>query len=85
MPTYTLSPKTAKYRYVTPDHLGKWYPSLEEAQRHSVKIGAGFFDEKAGEFFAYPGTRLEIYEPRSAAESARKAAFPFGTDTPAAA
>lgn len=51
-----------KYRFVTHARSGKWYDDLTEAQRNSTRIGAGFFDEASGQFFPYPGTRLEVLE-----------------------
>ncbi|MGD9811135.1 MAG: hypothetical protein AB7U35_07330 [Sphingobium sp.] len=85
MPNNIVAPKTFKYRYVTADHFGKWYGSKEEAQRHSARIGAGYFDESTGEFYAYPGTRLEVFEPRSVADAARRQVFSFGTEAAASA
>jgi hypothetical protein len=48
-----------RFRFVTPHRFGKWYPSLNLAQRFAVAIGAGFFDQRTGQFVAYRGTRLE--------------------------
>ncbi|HYD26045.1 MAG TPA: hypothetical protein VEB68_14760 [Croceibacterium sp.] len=48
-----------KFRYVTPHRSGKWYASVELAQRFAAAIGAGFLDARSGRFVAYPGTRLE--------------------------
>ncbi|WP_423142296.1 hypothetical protein ACOYW6_02775 [Parablastomonas sp. CN1-191] len=48
-----------RFRFVTPHRFGKWYPSLRLAQRFAVAIGAGFFDERTGQFVAYRDTRLE--------------------------
>ena len=47
------------FRFVTPHRTGKWYPDLATAQIHAVAIGAGFYEKRSGEFFQYPGTRLE--------------------------
>lgn len=47
------------YRFVTPRRTGKWYPDLLTAQRQAFAIGAGFFDERTGMFYAYKDTRLE--------------------------
>lgn len=47
------------YRFVTPHRTGKWYPDLLTAQRQAFAIGAGFFDERTGMFYAYKDTRLE--------------------------
>ncbi len=85
MSKYTSSPRQCKYRYVTADHFGKWYGTLEDAQRHSVRIGAGYLDEKSGEFFAYPGTRLETFEPRSTVRAKMTQMFAFSGDAPAEA
>ena len=51
------------YRFVTPHRTGKWYPDLLTAQRQAFAIGAGFFDERTGMFYAYRDTRLETPEP----------------------
>jgi hypothetical protein len=48
-----------KFRYVTPPREGKWYPTVELAQRFAAAIGAGFLDRRSGRFFAYQRTRLE--------------------------
>ena len=48
-----------RFRFVTPHRFGKWYPTLNLAQRFAVAIGAGFFDERTGQFVAYRDTRLE--------------------------
>ena len=48
-----------KFRFVTPNRIGKWYTDLGLAQRFANAIGAGFFDRRSGRFVAYPGTRLE--------------------------
>ena len=47
------------FRFVTPHRCGKWYPDLLTAQQHACAIGAGFFEDRSGEFYQYPGTRLE--------------------------
>lgn len=67
-----------KYRYVTPSRSGKWYADLKEAQRQSVRIGAGFLDEASGRFFAYPGTRLETYDVCGNTDAEHRPAFTFG-------
>lgn len=67
-----------KYRFVTPSRSGKWYSDITEAQRNSMRLGAGFYDEKNGQFFAYPGTRLETYDVYDD-EAERRPAFAFGT------
>lgn len=51
------------YRFVTPHRTGKWYPDLLTAQRQAFAIGAGFFDERTGMFYAYKDTQLETQEP----------------------
>ena len=51
-----------KYRFVTPNRAGKWYSSLEQAQRFAEKIGAGFFERMTRRFVAYKDTRLESAE-----------------------
>lgn len=48
-----------RFRFVTPNRFGKWYPSLRLAQRFAAAIGAGFFDERSDQFVAYRDTRLE--------------------------
>jgi hypothetical protein len=48
-----------KFRFVTPRRSGKWYASLELAERFAHAIGAGFRDPRSGRFVAYPETRLE--------------------------
>lgn len=47
------------YRYVTDHRAGKWYPDLRTAQAQACAIGAGFLEARSGEFYQYPGTRLE--------------------------
>lgn len=47
------------FRFVTQHRAGKWYPDLETAQRQAAAIGAGFYEAKSGQFYQYPGTRLE--------------------------
>lgn len=74
-----------KFRYVTPDRFGKWYDDLVEAQRNSVRIGAGFYDDRTGAFFAYPGTKLEVLDLPQDPESFTRPAFRFGGDAAAAA
>jgi len=49
----------SRFRYVTPHHTGKWYATLEMAQRFASRIGAGFLDPRSGRFVAYPDTTLE--------------------------
>ena len=51
-----------KYRFVTPHRIGKWYPSLEQAQRFADRIGAGFFERLTRRFVPYKETRLESAE-----------------------
>ncbi|HEX7781900.1 MAG TPA: hypothetical protein VF509_03760 [Sphingobium sp.] len=48
-----------QYRFVTPDRSGKWYNSIEAAQKAAGKIGAGFRDDRSGQFYPYPHTALE--------------------------
>jgi hypothetical protein len=48
-----------KFRFVTARRSGKWYATLDLAQRFAAAIGAGFLDRRSGRFVAYPGTRLE--------------------------
>ena len=48
-----------KFRFVTPNRIGKWYTDLRLAQRFANAIGAGFLDRRSGQFVAYPGTQLE--------------------------
>ena len=57
-----LIPQMTKFRFVTPNRHGKWYTTLELAQRFAAAIGAGFKDPRSGRFVAYPGTRLERAE-----------------------
>ena len=52
-----------RYRFVTPNRAGKWYPDLATAQRHAFEIGAGFLAERSGQFCAYNETRLEVGPP----------------------
>ncbi|MFC0685945.1 MULTISPECIES: hypothetical protein [Sphingomonadaceae] len=49
-----------RFRFITPHRTGKWYATLELAQRFASQIGAGFLDLRSGRFVAYPGTRLEV-------------------------
>lgn len=51
-----------KYRFVTPTRTGKWYPSIEQAQRFADRIGAGFFERPSRKFVPYKDTRLESAE-----------------------
>jgi hypothetical protein len=51
-----------KFRFVTPHRVGKWYASIELAQRFAHAIGAGFRDPRSGRFFAYAETELESAE-----------------------
>lgn len=48
-----------KFRFVTPHRAGKWYSDLTLAHRQAMAIGAGYFDQRSGRFFAYSTTRLE--------------------------
>ncbi|MDY6949655.1 MAG: hypothetical protein SXG53_28595 [Pseudomonadota bacterium] len=48
-----------KFRFRTPHRSGKWYSTLEQAQRAANAIGAGFQDATGG-FIAYRGTVLEM-------------------------
>ncbi len=48
-----------RFRFVTPTRRGKWYPDLTLAKRFAAALGAGFFEERSGRFYQYPGTRLE--------------------------
>ena len=57
-----------KFRFVTPQRKGKWYATVDMAQRFAATIGAGFLDPRSGRFVAYPGTRLEQAEFGSGAE-----------------
>ncbi|NVD43728.1 hypothetical protein [Qipengyuania atrilutea] len=50
-----------QYRFITPNRRGKWYRSLEEAQRLAFRIGAGYLDP-LGQFIMYRGTVLELRE-----------------------
>ena len=47
------------FRFITPHRTGKWYPDLATAQRQAMAIGAGFYEQRSGQFIQYPGTRLE--------------------------
>lgn len=47
------------FRFITPHRTGKWYPDLTTAQRQAMAIGAGFYEQRTGQFIQYPGTRLE--------------------------
>ncbi|ALE16362.1 hypothetical protein AMC99_01065 [Altererythrobacter epoxidivorans] len=51
-----------KYRFITKNRVGKWYPTLEEAQAQANAIGAGFYDQYSGRFTPYRGTLLEFGE-----------------------
>ncbi|WP_202390117.1 hypothetical protein [Tsuneonella aeria] len=48
-----------KFRFVTPNRVGKWYADLQQAQAYASRIGAGFLDRLSGRFVAYPGTAME--------------------------
>ena len=48
-----------QYRFRTPHRDGKWYDSLDQAQRYANAIGAGFLDPN-GRFVRYRGTVLEL-------------------------
>lgn len=48
-----------RFRFVTPHRHGKWYPDLKLAQRFAAAIGAGYLDQRSGEFVAYRDVRLE--------------------------
>ncbi len=50
-----------QYRFRTPHRSGKWYDSIDHAQRFANTIGAGFLDP-SGSFIAYRGTVLELRE-----------------------
>ena len=52
-----------QYRFRTPNRRGKWYDSLDQAQRFANAIGAGFLDP-AGGFVAYRDTILELRDKR---------------------
>ncbi|WP_225207187.1 hypothetical protein [Novosphingobium huizhouense] len=56
---------TTQYRFLTAHRTGKWYPDLRTAQEQAYAIGAGFLEQRTGEFYQYPGTRLEtrVLEP----------------------
>ena len=41
-----------KFRFVTPHRSGKWYSTVEAAQRFAAAIGAGFLDSRSGRFVA---------------------------------
>ena len=55
------SQNVTQYRFRTPHRSGKWYNSLDQAQRFANVIGAGFLDP-TGSFVAYRGTVLELRE-----------------------
>lgn len=61
-----------RYRFVTPHRIGKWYNDLETAQRFACDIGAGFYEQRSGKFYAYKDTRMELCS--EATEEASKAA-----------
>lgn len=63
-----------RYRFVTPHHIGKWYPDLETAKCFACNIGAGFMDTRTGRFIAYVGTKLEIVSTSTDADKATAAA-----------
>jgi hypothetical protein len=48
-----------QYRYVTPTRSGKWYPTVQAAQKAADRIGAGFHDDIAGKFYPYVFAVLE--------------------------
>jgi hypothetical protein len=48
-----------RYRFVTQNRTGKWYPDLATAMKFASAIGAGFLDARSGRFVAYPGTWVE--------------------------
>ena len=48
------------YRFVTEHRTGKWYSDLSTAQEQACAIGAGFLEARSGEFYQYPGTKLEM-------------------------
>lgn len=48
-----------QYRYVTPARSGKWYPTMEAAQKAADRLGAGFHDALAGKFYPYAFAVLE--------------------------
>lgn len=50
-----------QYRFRTANRSGKWYNSLDQAQKFANAIGAGFLDP-TGSFIAYRGTVLELRE-----------------------
>ncbi len=52
-----------QYRFRTPRRSGKWYDTLEQAQRFANAIGAGFLGPDGG-FVAYRGTVLELRDKR---------------------
>ena len=54
-----------RFRFITVNRTGKWYDTLEEAQRRACAIGAGFLDAASGQFVPYRGTILEIGDPRT--------------------
>jgi len=58
----------AKFRFVTPPRIGKWYTDLSLAQRFANAIGAGYFDCRSGCFVAYRDTRLETVTESSLPE-----------------
>ena len=49
-----------KYRFITPERVGKWYSDISLAKQFANTIGAGFYDRRTGKFVAYPGTKLEV-------------------------
>jgi hypothetical protein len=51
-----------KYRFVTPHRIGKWYPTIDQAQRFADRIGAGFLERLTRRFVPYKDTRLECAE-----------------------
>ena len=59
-----------RFRFVTPHRRGKWYPSLDLAQRFAAAIGAGFLERRSGRFVLYPGVRLETWRDGGEASEA---------------
>lgn len=50
----------SRYRFITPNRTGKWYPDLATARQFACEIGAGFLDTRSGRFVAYVGTQLQV-------------------------
>ena len=59
-PEYAFHLQMEKYRFITPNRTGKWYPDLESAKRFANRIGAGFMEARTGKFVAYAETKLEV-------------------------